>query len=160
LEIILSVFRGKTVNPIISLDLIILTLDPSVIDDPTVAEIAKKLNRDPAQLLISWAIQRGSAVLPKSVTPSRIESNFEGRMTTDERFGMRLNFLQTSLFLTQSLRLLTSWTATRDTTIPSVGEWTSLGSWELRRLSAELRSMLLASDKCLTKLFKLIGLKI
>jgi L-glyceraldehyde reductase len=49
------------------------------VDDPTVVEIAKKLNKDPAILLISWAVQRGSAVLPKSVTPSRIESNFQGK---------------------------------------------------------------------------------
>lgn len=41
-------------------------------------DIAKKLNKDPAQVLISWAVQRGSAVLPKSVTSSRIESNFQG----------------------------------------------------------------------------------
>lgn len=55
--------------------------DPiSVVDDPTVVEVAKKLNKDPAILLISWAIQRGSAVLPKSVTPSRIESNFQGKL--------------------------------------------------------------------------------
>lgn len=49
----------------------------SVVDDPTVVEIAKKLGKDPAGLLISWAVQRGSSVLPKSVTPSRIESNFQ-----------------------------------------------------------------------------------
>ncbi|KAJ5949153.1 hypothetical protein N7454_000737 [Penicillium verhagenii] len=59
---------------------------PRVIDDPTVAEIAKKLNKDPAQLLISWAIQRGSAVLPKSVTPSRIESNFQDFVIPDAEF--------------------------------------------------------------------------
>ncbi|KAJ5892724.1 hypothetical protein N7504_009415 [Penicillium tannophilum] len=59
---------------------------PRVIDDPTVAEIAKKLNKDPAQLLISWAVQRGSAVLPKSVTPSRIESNFEDFIIPDAEF--------------------------------------------------------------------------
>lgn len=28
---------------------------------------------------MSWAVQRGSAVLPKSITPSRIESNFQGK---------------------------------------------------------------------------------
>jgi len=50
----------------------------SVIDDSTVIEIAKKLEEDPAAVLISWAVQRGSSVLPKSVTPSRIESNFQG----------------------------------------------------------------------------------
>jgi L-glyceraldehyde reductase len=46
-----------------------------------VVKIAKKLNKDPAILLISWAVQRGSSVLPKSVTPSRIESNFQGMHT-------------------------------------------------------------------------------
>lgn len=51
---------------------------PSVVDDPTVHEIAKKLGKDPALVLISWAVQRGTSVLPKSVTPSRIESNFQG----------------------------------------------------------------------------------
>ena len=50
----------------------------SVVDDPTVIEVAKKLGKDPAGLLISWAVQRGTSVLPKSVTPSRIESNFQG----------------------------------------------------------------------------------
>ncbi|KAF9888769.1 hypothetical protein FE257_008345 [Aspergillus nanangensis] len=50
---------------------------PRVVDDPTVTKIAADLGKDPAGLLISWAIQRGTAVLPKSVTPSRIESNFQ-----------------------------------------------------------------------------------
>ncbi|KAJ5708309.1 hypothetical protein N7488_008110 [Penicillium malachiteum] len=56
---------------------------PRVVDDPIVVEIAKKLNKDPAQVLISWAVQRGSAVLPKSVTPSRIESNFSDFIIPD-----------------------------------------------------------------------------
>ncbi|KAJ5556787.1 hypothetical protein N7494_000702 [Penicillium frequentans] len=59
---------------------------PSVIDDLSVVEIAKKLKKDPAQLLISWAIQRGSAVLPKSVTPSRIESNLKNFIIPDLEF--------------------------------------------------------------------------
>ncbi|KAK7204880.1 NADP-dependent oxidoreductase domain-containing protein [Myxozyma melibiosi] len=48
---------------------------PRVVDDPVVIDIARKLGRDPAQVLVSWAIQRGTVVLPKSVTPSRIISN-------------------------------------------------------------------------------------
>jgi L-glyceraldehyde reductase len=39
------------------------------------------LGKDPAALLISWAVQRGTAVLPKSVTSSRIESNFQGTVS-------------------------------------------------------------------------------
>ncbi|KAK2033202.1 aldo/keto reductase [Colletotrichum zoysiae] len=50
---------------------------PRAVDDPTIAELAKSLGKEPAQLLISWALQRGTVVLPKSVTPSRIDKNFE-----------------------------------------------------------------------------------
>jgi L-glyceraldehyde reductase len=49
---------------------------PRVMDDELVVQIANKLNKTPAQVLISWAAQRGTSVIPKSVTPSRIESNF------------------------------------------------------------------------------------
>lgn len=50
----------------------------SAVDDPAIAELAKSLGKEPAQLIISWSVQRGTVVLPKSVTPSRIEKNFEG----------------------------------------------------------------------------------
>ncbi|GJC87994.1 9,11-endoperoxide prostaglandin H2 reductase [Colletotrichum liriopes] len=50
---------------------------PRAVDDPTIAELAKSLGKEPAQLIISWSVQRGTVVLPKSVTPSRIEQNFE-----------------------------------------------------------------------------------
>ncbi|KAL2215490.1 aldo-keto reductase [Thermoascus aurantiacus ATCC 26904] len=59
---------------------------PRVVDDPTIHEIAKKLGKDPAAVLISWAVQRGTAVLPKSVTPSRIESNLQDFIIPDEEF--------------------------------------------------------------------------
>ncbi|EJT75716.1 hypothetical protein GGTG_05647 [Gaeumannomyces tritici R3-111a-1] len=49
---------------------------PKPIDDPMVIEVAKQVGRQPAQVLIQWAAQRGTVVLPKSVTPSRIEENF------------------------------------------------------------------------------------
>ncbi|KZV96490.1 hypothetical protein EXIGLDRAFT_643065 [Exidia glandulosa HHB12029] len=42
---------------------------------PEVKEIAEKLCISPAQVLISWQAQRGNIVLPKSVTPSRIDEN-------------------------------------------------------------------------------------
>ncbi|KAI9249207.1 hypothetical protein BDA99DRAFT_564555 [Phascolomyces articulosus] len=35
---------------------------------PAQAEIAKKYNATPAQILISWGVQRGTSVIPKSVT--------------------------------------------------------------------------------------------
>ncbi|SCU81463.1 LANO_0B03180g1_1 [Lachancea nothofagi CBS 11611] len=48
-----------------------------LVDEPAVKEIAKKYNIDPAQVLISWGIHRGYAILPKSITPSRIKSNLQ-----------------------------------------------------------------------------------
>ncbi|KDQ49217.1 hypothetical protein JAAARDRAFT_43007 [Jaapia argillacea MUCL 33604] len=44
---------------------------------PEVVEIAKDLGITPAQVIISWHVQRGTIVLPKSVTPSRIEENLQ-----------------------------------------------------------------------------------
>ena len=50
---------------------------PKPIDDPIVIDVAKEVGKSPAQVLIQWAVQRGTVVLPKSVTPSRIDENFE-----------------------------------------------------------------------------------
>ena len=48
-----------------------------VLDDPVVTEIAAKLDRTPAQVVLRWHVQRGNIVFPKSVTPERIRENFE-----------------------------------------------------------------------------------
>lgn len=45
------------------------------LDDPTVARIAERLGRTPAQVLIRWCLQRDTIVLPKSTHPERIEQN-------------------------------------------------------------------------------------
>ena len=47
-----------------------------VLDDETIGEIAEKVGRTPAQVVLRWHIQRGNIVFPKSVTPERIEENF------------------------------------------------------------------------------------
>jgi len=51
--------------------------DAPLAKDEVIQEIAKKHNKSEAQVLISWGTQRGTSVLPKSVTPDRIQSNFE-----------------------------------------------------------------------------------
>jgi 2,5-diketo-D-gluconate reductase A len=48
-----------------------------VLDDPVVTEIAERVGRTPAQVVLRWHIQRGSIVFPKSTTPERIRENFE-----------------------------------------------------------------------------------
>jgi diketogulonate reductase-like aldo/keto reductase len=52
-------------------------LEPRLLDDPLVVSIARSLGKTPAQVLLAWGIQRGSAVLTGSVTPKRISENFD-----------------------------------------------------------------------------------
>ena len=51
------------------------TSSSPLIKNKTIVEIADKNGVDPAQVLISWAVQRKTVVLPKSVTESRLVSN-------------------------------------------------------------------------------------
>jgi 2,5-diketo-D-gluconate reductase A len=48
----------------------------STLKDPVIAEIAAAHSKTPAQVMLRWHIQQGRQVIPKSVTPSRIEENF------------------------------------------------------------------------------------
>ncbi|KAI9031034.1 NADP-dependent oxidoreductase domain-containing protein [Phycomyces nitens] len=57
-----------------------------IVDDPTIVEIAKKTGKSPAQVCIAFAAQRGVIVIPKSITPSRISSNFEDFVLSQEDF--------------------------------------------------------------------------
>jgi 2,5-diketo-D-gluconate reductase A len=47
-----------------------------VLDDPTLTEIAQRVGRSVAQVVLRWHIQRGNIVFPKSATPARIVENF------------------------------------------------------------------------------------
>ncbi len=48
-----------------------------VIDDPLIGKIAAKHGKTPVQAVIRWHLDNGIIVIPKSVTPSRIQSNFD-----------------------------------------------------------------------------------
>ena len=48
-----------------------------LLDHPLIVEMARELGRTTAQILLRWHIQLGNVVIPKSVTPERIRSNFE-----------------------------------------------------------------------------------
>jgi glycerol 2-dehydrogenase (NADP+) len=45
--------------------------------DTTLLNIAEGKGKTPQQVLLMWGLQRGTSVIPKSVTKSRIEKNFE-----------------------------------------------------------------------------------
>lgn len=49
----------------------------SLLSNDTVTSVADEHGKTPAQVLIRWHIQLGNIVIPKSVTPERIVSNFD-----------------------------------------------------------------------------------
>ena len=48
-----------------------------VIEDSTITQIADNVGKTPAQVVLRWHIERGDIIFPKSVTPSRMQENFE-----------------------------------------------------------------------------------
>src|SRR3954469_7220123 len=50
---------------------------PNLLEDPVITAIAGRVDKTPAQVLLAWAIQRGTALLTTSKTPGRIKENFE-----------------------------------------------------------------------------------
>jgi diketogulonate reductase-like aldo/keto reductase len=50
---------------------------PNLLEDPVITAIAQRVKKTPAQVLLAWAIQRGTAPLTTSKTPSRILENFD-----------------------------------------------------------------------------------
>jgi len=51
--------------------------EKGLMEDDRIVAMANKLGKTPAQILIKYQMQRGVIVIPKSITPSRIESNFQ-----------------------------------------------------------------------------------
>ena len=49
----------------------------SLLTHSTITGIAERCGRTPAQVLIRWHLQLGNIVIPKSVNPKRIASNFD-----------------------------------------------------------------------------------
>jgi diketogulonate reductase-like aldo/keto reductase len=62
------------------------TTGEKVNTNPTLNAIAEKGGNTLAQVLIAWGLKRGYVVLPKSSTPSRIESNFKEVELSEEDF--------------------------------------------------------------------------
>jgi diketogulonate reductase-like aldo/keto reductase len=75
-------------------------LEPKLIEDPVITAIAERVHKTPAQVLLAWAVQRGTAFLTTSTKPQRIQENFQistlpedamqeirDRITTNIRFN-------------------------------------------------------------------------
>ena len=51
--------------------------EPSLIENPVVGKIAQAHGCSAAQVLLRWAIERGTSVIPKSTNPGRLAENLE-----------------------------------------------------------------------------------
>lgn len=48
-----------------------------ILEDARVVDVAEKTGRTPAQVVLRWHIQLGNVVIPKSISPQRIEENID-----------------------------------------------------------------------------------
>lgn len=63
-----------------------------VLKDKVVMKIAETHSKSPAQVVLRWHLQNNTIVIPKSVTPSRIEENFnvfDFELTADEMAAIK-----------------------------------------------------------------------
>lgn len=50
--------------------------DPVLMNEPVLSDIATRHGLAPAQVLVAWAVQRGTSLIPKSTNPARLAQNF------------------------------------------------------------------------------------
>jgi D-xylose reductase len=61
--------------------------DESALQQPVVREAAQRHGKTPAQVLLRWGVQRGTAVIPKTTRPERLSENlaiFDFELTSEE----------------------------------------------------------------------------
>ncbi|CAH0995673.1 Aldo/keto reductase [Emticicia aquatica] len=49
--------------------------EPKLFENQTIIEIAQEKQQTPAQIMLAWAVNRGTSVIPKSVNPQRLKEN-------------------------------------------------------------------------------------
>ena len=59
-------------------------MEPRVTEDPVIVAIARRVHKTPAQVALAWAVQRGTALLTTSTSPSHIRENFDLSALPDE----------------------------------------------------------------------------
>ena len=80
--------------------------EPVLLDDPKIAEIAKNYNCTSAQVILAWALQTGTSVAVKSVSPKRLAENLaaeeinlrEEDMKSIENLGRHYRFIHGRFF--------------------------------------------------------------
>lgn len=71
---------------------------PDLLDNPTVKEIAQKLGKSAAQVLLRHLLQRGVSTIPKSTNPARLRENIDVfDFDIDDSDMVRLNGLDQNI---------------------------------------------------------------
>jgi diketogulonate reductase-like aldo/keto reductase len=52
-------------------------MEPRITEDPIITAIARRVHKTPAQVILAWAVQRGTALLTTSTSRQHIEENFD-----------------------------------------------------------------------------------
>jgi alcohol dehydrogenase (NADP+) len=52
-------------------------MKPGLLEDPVIMAIAERIGKTPAQVLLAWAVQRGTALLTTPRSPARAKENFD-----------------------------------------------------------------------------------
>jgi aldehyde reductase len=67
---------------------------PGPLEDPVISAIAARVGKTPAQVLLAWAVQRGTALLTTPRTAARAKENFEISALPQDAFD-EINRIQT-----------------------------------------------------------------
>jgi alcohol dehydrogenase (NADP+) len=67
---------------------------PGPLEDPVILAIAARVGKTPAQVLLAWAVQRGTAILTTPQTPARAQENFDIAALPQDAFA-EINAIQT-----------------------------------------------------------------
>jgi alcohol dehydrogenase (NADP+) len=62
-------------------------IKPGPLEDPVVSAIAARLSKTPAQILLAWAVQRGTALLTTPKTAARARENFDIAALPEDAFN-------------------------------------------------------------------------
>jgi alcohol dehydrogenase (NADP+) len=69
-------------------------MTPGLLEDPVITAVAARVEKTPAQVLLAWAVQRGTAVLTTPKTAARAKENFDISTLPEDAFD-QINRIQT-----------------------------------------------------------------
>ena len=75
-------------------------MKPGVLEDPVITSIAARIGKTPAQVLLAWAVQRGTALLTTPKSAARARENFDISPLPQDAFN-QINAIQTRQRLNQ-----------------------------------------------------------